>query len=171
MDSELLGSLVDRFAATLVLYARQWCDEADDVVQEAFVKLAAQRTPPQNSAAWLFRTVRNGAINTGIARQRRRRHETEAAASAPAWFEAGPPEGLDVAVDPESAQAALAGLPIEQREVIVAHLWGGLSFEQIAELAGISASTAHRHYHAGLSTLRERLGVPCRPNRSGPIPS
>ena len=91
MDSELLGSLVDRFAATLVLYARQWCDEADDVVQEAFVKLAAQRTPPENCAAWLFRTVRNGAINAGIARQRRRRHETEAAVGVPAWFEASRP--------------------------------------------------------------------------------
>ena len=91
MDSELLGSLVDRFAAPLVLYARQWCDEADDVVQEAFVKLAAQRTPPQNAAAWLFRTVRNGAINAGIAGQRRRRHETEAVAGVPAWFEASRP--------------------------------------------------------------------------------
>ena len=81
------------------------------------------------------------------------------------------PRDFNLAIDPESAQAALAALSIDQREVIVAHLWGGLSFEQIAEVAGRSASTAHRLYHAGLSTLRERLGVPCRPNQSGPIPS
>ncbi len=48
--------------------------------------------------------------------------------------------------------------------MIVAHLWGGLTFEQIAELAGCSPSTAHRRYVAGLANLRERLHVPC-PNQ------
>ena len=38
--------------------------------------------------------------------------------------------------------AALQQLPEDQREVIVARLWGGLSFEQIAEVAGCSASTS-----------------------------
>jgi RNA polymerase sigma-70 factor (ECF subfamily) len=52
-------------------------------------------------------------------------------------------------------------LPLDEREVIVAHLWGGLTFEQIAAVAGCSSSTAHRRYAAGLSALRERLHVPC----------
>jgi RNA polymerase sigma factor (sigma-70 family) len=171
MDSELLGSLIDRLAAALELYARQWSDAPEDVVQEAFVKLAAQPEPPLNPAAWLFRTVRNRAINAGIASRRRRQRESEAAASVRPWFEVNAAARHETAVDPESAQAALSALPVEQREVIVAHLWGGLSFEQIAELAGSSASSAHRLYHAGLLTLRERLGVPCPKNTSRPIPS
>lgn len=162
MDSELLGSLVDRLADALALYARQWCDQPEDVVQEAFVRLAAQPASPDNATAWLFRAVRNGAINAGIARRRRSRYEAEAAAKAPAWFEVDPSARRSAAVDPESAQAALESLPVEQREVIVAHLWGGLTFEQVAALAGTSASSAHRLYHAGLVALRERLGVPCR---------
>lgn len=166
MDPELLGRLIDRLAAALELYARQWCDESEDVVQEAFIKLGAQREVPQSPGAWLFRTVRNAAINAGIARRRRRRHEFGAGASASAWFEPGPS-----AVDPELAQDALAALPAAQREVIVAHLWGGLTFEQIAELTGGSSSSAHRLYHAGLIALRERLGVPCRTNPSRPTPS
>ena len=60
MDSDWLGQLVDRHAAALELFARQWCDTPEDVVQEAFVKLAPQRTLPENPAAWLFRVVRNG---------------------------------------------------------------------------------------------------------------
>ncbi len=171
MDSERLGMLIDRLAAALELYARQWCDEPEDVVQEAFVKLASQGTPPLEPAAWLFRAVRNGAINAGIARRRRRQHEAEAAAETPAWFESGPVSSNHAAVDPDSAQAALSVLPVEQREVIVAHLWGGLTFEQIAELAGTSSGSAHRLYHAGLTVLRERLGVSCRTNASRPIPS
>ena len=130
------------------------------------MKLAAQARPPENAAAWLFRAVRNGAINAGIAGQRRRHHEAEAAAATAAWFETNAVAGRDAGIDAESVQAALARLPLEQREVIVAHLWGGLTFEQFAEVAGRSASAVHRLYHAGLLALRERLGVPCRPNRT-----
>ena len=60
-----------------------------------------------------------------------------------------------------AAVAALQGLPLEQREVIVARLWGGLSFEQLGELAGCSASTAFRRYEAGIEALRQKLGVSC----------
>ena len=70
--------------------------------------------------------------------------------------------------DLDAFSAELRALPIEQREVIVAHLWGGLTFEQIAEVAGCSSSTAHRSYSAGLATLRSRLGESCRTSR--PIP-
>jgi RNA polymerase sigma factor (sigma-70 family) len=170
MDSERLGMLIDRLAAALTLYARQWCDEPEDVVQEAFVKLASQPATPLNPAAWLFRTVRNGSINAGIAKRRRRRHEADAAAEVPAWFETGPTARNDAVVDPESAQAALAALPLEQREIVVAHLWGGLTFDQIGELVGVSTSSTHRSYQAGLTALREHLGVSCQTNPSRPRP-
>jgi RNA polymerase sigma-70 factor (ECF subfamily) len=68
-------------------------------------------------------------------------------------------------LDAETAVSALERLPPEQREVIVACHWGGLSFQQIAEVAGCSASTAFRRYTAGVDELRKLLGVPC-PNRS-----
>ena len=163
MESQRLGSLIDRLAAPLGLYARQWCETPEDVVQEAFLKLAGQARPPENPDAWLFRAVRNGAINAGVADRRRRRREAEASARADAWFDPSLSKTQDGAIDPESAQVALSTLPDDQREVIVAHLWGGLSFTQVAELSGVSSSSAHRLYHAGLATLRERLEVPCRP--------
>jgi len=157
MGPELLGSLVDEHAAALVLYARQWCSTAEDVVQDAFLKLVVQKPPPVQVGPWLYRVVRNAAISAARAEKRRRRHEAAAADRAPAWFAAAEATALDSA----AATRALHALPIEQREVIVAHLWGGLTFEQIAEVAGCSSSTAHRWYAAGLSALRERLKVPC----------
>jgi RNA polymerase sigma-70 factor (ECF subfamily) len=159
MGPELLGRLVDHHAAALVLYARQWCVTPEDVVQEAFLKLGTQRPPPDNPAAWLYRVVRNAAISAGRTERRRQRHESAAAARTPAWFETN-----DDAIDSEVVSAALQELPPDEREVIVAHLWGGLTFEQIADVAGCSASTAHRRYVAGLITLRERLHISC-PNR------
>jgi RNA polymerase sigma-70 factor (ECF subfamily) len=160
MDPDQLGHLIDRHAAALELYAQQWCDSAEDVVQEAFVTLASRSPLPFHPVAWLFRTVRNGALNAATASRRRRRYEARAAAAGPTWFEPHP-AGPSADVDAESAGAALAQLPIDQREVLVAHLWGGLTFEEIADLIGTSSSSAHRSYHAGLVALRERLGVPC----------
>jgi RNA polymerase sigma factor (sigma-70 family) len=164
MEPEWLGGLIDRLAAALELYARQWCESPEDVVQEAFLKLAGLPEVPSNPDAWLFRAVRNGAINAGIAGRRRRRREAMAAVAADSWFEPRP----DAQIDPDSAQTALESLPVEQREVIVAHLWGGLSFGQIGEIAGTSSSSAHRLYHAGLMALRSRLEVPCRPTANRP---
>ena len=161
MGPEQLGHLVDVYAAALVLYARQWCATPEDVVQEAFVKLAGQRTQPAQVLPWLYRVVRNGALSAARAERRRRQHEARAAAHTPAWFLPSEGEGLDA----ETAAAALQTLPLEQREVVVARLWGGLTFEQIAAVTGLSTSAAHRHYHAGLDSLRERLRLPC-PNRS-----
>ncbi len=150
--------LVDARGPALILYARQWCRAPEDVVQDAFLKLVALRPPPRDVVAWLYRVVRNAAIDAGKADLRRKRRE----ASRPArWFVEPAVEGLDA----EAAVAALQRLPAEEREAIVARLWGGLSFEQIAEAAGCSASTAFRRFSAGIDSLRQELGAPC-PNPS-----
>ncbi len=161
MDLELLGHLLDRHSAALELYARQWCETPEDVVQEAFLKLAGQGAPPSHPVAWLFRVVRNGAIAAGRSALRRRRHEARAAVGATPWFEPAGSAGEGGSLDPEAAAAELRALPIEQREVIVAHLWGGLTFEQIAQTVGSSAATSYRRYAAGLAALRQKLGAEC----------
>ncbi|HEY7425108.1 MAG TPA: RNA polymerase sigma factor [Gemmataceae bacterium] len=152
--------LLDSHGPPLLLYARQWCDTPEDVVQEAFLKLAARRQPLRAVVPWLYRVVRNAALDASKTARRRQRRES-AVARPIRWFREPEVDGLDAA----AAVAALQHLPVEEREVIVARLWGGLSFEQIAEVAGCSASTAFRRYSAGLDALRKELGVPC-PNRS-----
>ena len=158
MGPEPLAELVDRHASALVLYARQWCSTPDDVVQTAFLKLARQRTVPDNPAAWLYRVVRNGAIDAARAARRRQKYETRAAEQSSAWSPApDDPTGLDG----QTVASAMKTLPGEIRAIMVAHLWGGLTFEDIATALGGSASTCYRRYAAGLQLLRERLNVPC----------
>jgi len=158
MTPERLGELIDRYAAALVLYARQWCIAPEDVVQDAFVKLVQQVDSPEQVVPWLYRVVRNGAISQSRSARRRQKYETRKAQKLPEWFEMGDdPTGLDSSVVTE----ALSELPVDQREIIVAHLWGALTFEQIAELVGTSTSTAFRRYNAGLNTLRLQLGASC----------
>lgn len=156
MGPDQLADLVERYAAALVLYARQWCACPEDVVQAAFLKLVSIRTPPDNLLPWLYRVVRNGAIDASRAARRRSRYEAAAADSAPKWFSPSyDPTGLDA----RQAALALADLPPETREIIVAHIWGGLTFEQIAEAVGSSAATCYRRYAAGLDVLRQKLGA------------
>jgi RNA polymerase sigma factor (sigma-70 family) len=162
MDAQRLTELVDRHAAALVLYARQWCSSPEDVVQTAFLKLARFPTVPDNVLPWLYRVVRNAAIDANRAARRRQKYEHQAAEVAAKWFE--PPED-PTGLDAQLVRDALQDLPPDLREIVTAHLWGGLTFEQIAELVGGSASTAYRRFAAGLNLLRERLRVPCPPTK------
>jgi RNA polymerase sigma-70 factor (ECF subfamily) len=156
MTGRQIAELIDTHAAALVLFARQWCAAPEDVVQAAFAKLAAARPMPDDPPAWLFRVVRNAAIDAGKADRRRRLRE-RAVARPVRWFAESVIEGLDAA----TAVRALESLSADQREIIVARLWGGMTLEQAAAVAGCSVSSAHRRYEAGIAALRERLGVEC----------
>ncbi len=159
MTPRLFGELLDRHGPALVLFARQFCAVAEDVVQDAFLKLFHANTPTLGDpVAWLYRVVRNGALDAAKSERRRKRRETIAQPST--WFVEPEVGGLDA----DRAVAALERLPAELRETIVARLWGGLTFEQIAGVTVCSASTAFRRYEAGLAALREILGVPCPTN-------
>jgi RNA polymerase sigma factor (sigma-70 family) len=149
--------LWDRHSAALVLYARQWCNAPEDVVQEAFLLLVRQTAAPENPTGWIYRVVRNRAMNALRSSGRKTRHETAAAHRGEPWFESAPGDRLDA----ETATVMLGRLSIPEREVIVARIWGGLNFEQIADLTGTSVSAVYRNYCRGLAALRERLGVRC----------
>jgi RNA polymerase sigma-70 factor (ECF subfamily) len=159
-----LGQWYSTHGAALVLFARQWLGDAsaEDVVHEVFIRLMAQRHPPRQVRAWLFQAVRNAAISRLRSQTRRRRREQERAAAE--WFV---PQ-LDQGLDGDAVQEALAGLAIEQREIIVMRLWGGVTWEEAAESTGQAVSTLFSRYRAGLAALRERLGVPCDQTSSRP---
>jgi RNA polymerase sigma factor (sigma-70 family) len=151
---EELGRLYRTHAPALRLYVRQWLAGDEDLVQDAFVRLAQQSPAPEKVLPWLYRVVRNGALAAGRGAARRRRRQQRASASE-AWFSAA-----DDCIDGREATRLLAELPLEQREVVVARIWGGLTFEEVARLTGCSLPTAHRRFQAGLTALRERQENP-----------
>ncbi len=161
MSPHEIARLLDVHGPPLMMYARQWCPAAEDVVQEAFLKLVRLGQPPREVVPWLYRVVRNGAIDFG--KTARRRQQRESAVARPErWFVEPAVDGLDA----ETAIAALRKLPVDEREVIVAHLWGGLTFEQIAQVAGCSASSAFRRFSTGIDALRAELGILCESRSS-----
>ena len=154
-QSNQLPNILKDCGDSLVLFARS-CGRASsmdpaDAVQEALVRLLALRIPPEDSRAWLFRTVRNLVCSD---------HRRGAAArrARPLLFRA---PGPDTTLDPRGVSEALSRLSHEAREVVVLKVWGRLTFEQIAGIVGLSPATAHRRFQESLTELRLQLEAPC----------
>ena len=148
---ELVGIVDQRFPA-LVLYARSLnAHAAEDLVQEAFIKLVEQPKRPENPAAWLCKTIRNAAIGRHRKAERQRKHETEAARQKSDWF-----VPADSLLAKEAAEK-LDELPSEQKEIVVLRIWNQLSFDEIAELTGMPKTSVFRMYSEALKELKRKL--------------
>jgi RNA polymerase sigma-70 factor (ECF subfamily) len=155
-----LGRWFEREAGRLVLYVRQWLDQAtaEDVVQDVFVRLMLQRRNPDNVKAWLYRATRNAALNQVRTGNRRQQREEHFVSTAPSWFE---PQGA-TAIDIGHAEKALRELAEDEREIVMLRIWGDLTLDEIAAVMDISISSVFRKYRHGLDCLRKRMGVLCQ---------
>jgi RNA polymerase sigma-70 factor (ECF subfamily) len=127
--------------------------DAEDIVQEAFVRFWCKQHSVQNRAL-LFATVRSISLDLLRRDARRARREADALADA------------DQCVTPhfnfasESQQAlavAIDQLPEEQREVLVMKIWNELTFADIATVLGIPQNTAASRYRYALAALKKNL--------------
>lgn len=157
--NETLKRLYELHAPALLLYARIWCRVPEDALQEAMIELARQDEFPPDPVAWLYQAVRFRAINLHRNAQRRIRREQEVALVQGSFFVSSPQQ----AIDSEDLERALKTLSELQRAIIIARIWGGLTFEQIAELNQLSSSTVHRRYREAIEELKQKIdGVPCQ---------
>ena len=125
-------------------------EAADDILSEVLARLPGRGLRlrfVRNPRGYLYAAVRNAAL-TGA---RRRKYEAERAVD-----EASPPAG-DLA-EALAIREAILALPAEQREVVVLHIWGGLSFREIGATTGVPQDTAASRYRYALSKLRATLG-------------
>lgn len=148
--------LLARHGAALVLFARQFCpttEDAEDAVQDGFARFWSARQRARDETAYLFACVRAAAID--LSRRQWRLARREQVAVAPSGgFE---PDPLVDRERREMLERAVAGLPLEQREVLVLKIWGGLTFAQIAVAQDIPANTAASRYRYALAALRRDL--------------
>jgi RNA polymerase sigma-70 factor (ECF subfamily) len=144
--------LYERKAAELILYGRALGlshGEAEDVLQETFLALMQKPQVPLKPEHYCVRSFRNRALNYRRSLWRRLTRELEARR----WFEKSPSEGPAE----HAAMDCLAGLPMEQREVIVLKIWHRCTFEEIGELLDISPNTAAGRYRYGLQKIKLQL--------------
>ena len=145
-----------QLAPGLLLFARQWvrsAADAEDVVQEAFVKFW-RRNHNIDNRPLLYATVRSIALDFLRRNSRRARRESEVVFESDQTVE----PTFDTADDRQLALvSAMDGLPVEQREVLVMKIWNDLTFAQIAEALRISQNTAASRYRYALAALKKVL--------------
>jgi RNA polymerase sigma-70 factor (ECF subfamily) len=152
-----LSRLWNCHADSLLLLARMRCQSAEDCVQIAFVRLASLKIVPDDLPAWLARVVRNEAISVARSESRRRNREKQFAESSAQWIE--PANESAPEISRGEIEQALQRLEPDAREILVAHVWGKLTFRQIAAAFDVSSSAAHRRYTQALELMREHLKV------------
>ena len=155
IDSDQIRELYEQHSRGLFAYACSYVSSfasAEDALHQVFERLLRGDLEIEGAPApYLYRAVRNVALNQ--VRNRSREVNLE-----DTWLDS--PSGMEQAGF--ELQSSLQELPEEQREIILLHLWGGLSFEEAAAALGISPNTAASRYRYGLSKLREQFQVGAR---------
>ncbi len=154
-SADQIAAIVERHAVPLQLWVGRNGVTAEDVVQEAFCRLAALDPPPDQPIAWLYRVVRNLAETQRLSSRRRRSREKQVAAAES--VNTDPSERLHV----DEAVNAVMQLDDPLREVLTDRIWGQLTFDEIGVLCKISTATASRRYRNALEQLRKLLSVSC----------
>jgi RNA polymerase sigma-70 factor, ECF subfamily len=144
---------------------------AEDLAQETWLKIVAAAPRWERRASfvtWAFSIARNLAVDE--ARKAARRGST-AGNTIPSGsdlaeripFEGpGPDRGAESALVRPKLEAALAALPVEQREVFVLREYAGVPFAEIAKITRAEVPTVKSRMRYALEALRaelERRGV------------
>ncbi len=150
-----IEDLYRQYGGPLLLFAVSVCHEssrAQDAVHQVFLKLMETESLNRVSdpKAYLFASVRNALINDEKARKRNVPIEPEKV-----WFK---PPSRDYTAELH-LRRALQALPDDQRQVVVLHVWGELTFSQVALVLDISANTAASRYRYAIGKLRDAMLV------------
>jgi RNA polymerase sigma-70 factor (ECF subfamily) len=157
-DGEDWAGWFARHGGAMLLLARQWAgskSDAEDIVQEAFLRFWRTRDHADDPVAYLYACVRNCAVDwhRGSANRTARERAAARADAVQEWF-SGAPERAE---REGRIEQVLLDLPQAQREVVVLKIWGRLSFEQVARTLNVSPNTAASRYRYALEKLRREL--------------
>jgi RNA polymerase sigma-70 factor (ECF subfamily) len=130
-------------------------DDAAEVVQETFLRIARERdrlVRVRRPRVWVLTIAHRLAVD---ALRRRRRHAADPDAELALLAAPADDPGRDV--DAARASALLATLPARQREVVCLHLFEGLTFAEVGRVAGVPTFTAASRYRLAIARLRRAL--------------
>jgi RNA polymerase sigma-70 factor (ECF subfamily) len=131
---------------------------AEDVLHDVFVAFAGKAR--QLHIKGSLRNYLIGCVANRVRDEYRRRqvHTVELEHAEPVSSRSNGPDDRIMADETTRVLAhALACIPFEQREVVVLHLKGTLTFREIARMQNTTLSTAHGRYRYGLEKLRTLL--------------
>jgi RNA polymerase sigma-70 factor (ECF subfamily) len=139
------------FTCALAVTSRS--ELAEDAMHEAFCRGLRLTEVPRNLRAYMFRSVRNAAID-----QLRKRGRTSSLLEEYIFDSSpGPSELAEQKQFKHRAAEALMKLSEDERETIVQHLYADLTFQEIADLRERPLGTIASWYRRGLAKLKMHL--------------
>ena len=163
--SETIEQLFAALESPLLGYAQRLTGEpgaAEDLVQEAFMRLHAQYDSVREPRKWLYRTVHNLALNT------RRASKKIIPLEQPAEDGSAPgPDTTDPQPLPDEQIARLEGIGLvrlsletlddRSRQVIRLKFDEGLSYKEISARTGLSVSNVGYVLHHAIKAIADEL--------------
>ena len=131
---------------------------AEDIVQDAFLRLHAHWDEVANPRAWLFRTIRNLSLNH--LRDHKREVSTE---ESPEWaIDEAPADQLARMEAAGAVRMLIAEMADDDRSLLLLKYGQDLKYEQISKKTGLSVGNVGYKLHHLLKDLGvslRRLGV------------
>lgn len=161
-EKPTLRQVFDAEESPLLRYAHGLVGQretAEDLVQEAFLRLHAHWDDVTNPRAWLFRSIRNLALN------HLRDHKRETTLETGREWESPSPDPEQVLGKQEAIgtlQLLVAELHEDDRAIIALKYHEGLKYDQISQRTGLSVGNVGYKLHHALKNLADslrRLGI------------
>ena len=132
-------------------------DQAEDVTQEAFIKLweNCASVPPEKAKSFLYTVANNTTLNQ-IAHQKvvleysKKGNHSHTDSQSPEFI-------MEEEQFKVKLQNAIAGLSEAQRSAFLLHRIDGKKYHEIAEILGISIKAVEKRIHGALQELRKQI--------------
>lgn len=142
---------------------RVGADAVDDVLSETFLvafrKRAAFDARWESARPWLL-GIATRMVKSHRSAEARQWRAFEASSAADAVMAEAPHAGSDARLDADAALRALApriaALAAKDRDTLLLHAWGDLTYEQIADALGVPVGTVRSR----LNRVRRKLAPP-----------
>lgn len=162
-DIDAFTEIVDAYYRRCLRFARATLrnpDDAEDMVQEAFIRLYRALPRYEERArfeSWLFQILGNccRSANTAFGRQGARAVDDDAALERIA----APAASVDRIEDDwgDAVRRALSDVPVYNREIFLLHYVEGFSYEEIERMTGVKQSALKMRVKRASDALRKHL--------------
>jgi RNA polymerase sigma-70 factor (ECF subfamily) len=167
-DFSPAAEIYDRYSSRIYNFAYRFLrnsEAAEDATQEVFVKMlkhANQFHGDAKLSTWLFSITANWCRDYLRKSDNKAKEAEDVLITLPAPSELAPDRNLERRENEQMVQKALTALTPEQREAILLSRYQGLSYAEIAQIAGCSEGAVKTRVFRAMETLKKALAGEAR---------
>jgi RNA polymerase sigma-70 factor (ECF subfamily) len=157
-DFSPASEIYDRYSGRIYNFAFRFlrnAEASEDAVQEVFVKMLKLST-------WLFSITANWCRDYLRKSDNKPKESDDVLVTLPTPSELAPDRTLEQRENEKLVRKALEALTAEQREAILLSRYQGLSYAEIAQIAGCSEGAVKTRVFRAMETLKKTLAGEAR---------